>query len=171
MHWRTSLLDWWPIGIFPNLGSGANNLFRFSSNLRKETWFVPKKVMPIHAVARLVLSFTTFLRNAFRPYKLQSTTSFLGTMTHRLDDDASGTMTDEEDGPCFRLGGRCQRCVHRFSYKKGEFWVPYAFKQPILLDNSDQTVRVVVDPVFGKGLLHRCIFSSDSPGSRIFWIL
>ena len=105
MHWRTSLLDWWPIGIFPKLGSVASTLRRFSSNLRKETWFVPKKVMPIHAVARLVLSFSTFLRNAFRPYKLQLTASFLGTMTHRLDDDASSTVADEEDGPCFRLGG------------------------------------------------------------------
>lgn len=44
----------------------------------------------------------------------------------------------------------------------------YAGKQAILLNRCDQTVGVVVDPVFGKGGLCQSIFPSNSLGSRIF---
>ena len=87
--------------MFPKLSLIASTLPRFLSCWEKETWFVPKKVIPIHAVARLVFSFSTFLRSAFRPHKLQSIAAFPESMTHRLDDDTSGTVAYEEDGPCF----------------------------------------------------------------------
>ena len=87
--------------MFSKLGFIASTLIRFSSSLRKETWFVPKNVMPMHAVRRLVLSFSSFPRSAFQTYKLQPMALFLKIRTHRLDDDTAGTVAYEEDGPCF----------------------------------------------------------------------
>ena len=89
--------------MFRKLGFTASTAGGFWSSCRKKSCFVPKKVIPIHAVTRLVLSFSTFLRSAFHSCKLQSMESCLATTTHRFDDDTSGTVAYEEDGPCFRL--------------------------------------------------------------------
>ena len=69
----------------------------------KKIFRVPKKVMPMHAVARLVLSFSCLLRSAFQQISLFLWRGFWQGKAYRLDNDASGTVAYEEEWSLFHL--------------------------------------------------------------------
>lgn len=69
-------------------------------NMFKKIFCLPKKVMPMHAVARLVLS----LRSAFQYISLYFQREFLQEKAYRLDNDASCTVAYEEEWSLFHLG-------------------------------------------------------------------
>lgn len=145
----------------------------FASNLDrldpKKIESVPKNVMPIHAVARLALSFSNLLRSAFR---CMSSAAFTTSCVQGLTD----LTTIPPVLWHMKKTGRCSTYIHHFVSsvhwrRSMEQGVSYAREKPIPLYYSNETVRVFVYSKVGEGYFCRCECPCNLLGVRIFRIL